>query len=364
MSKTKRRIKHPLLLGMLLYAVIFFIALGVGLRYFWDFIAAYEASRTENVIDAYVAQLTAEDIADGCDGLIAQVDRNLQTEEECRNVILNSLEDTITYAKKSSESTDTRMVYALRCGSKLVGQISLNAVEVDEFGFSRWEAGEAEFDLSFLLVEGISVTVPEDFGVLVNGKLLGEEYIVTRDVHYEALETFYGDYQLPTMVTYETGWSLGTVSLETVNAAGEPVVIDETTDYSTFLDNCSQADRDRLVKFSDAFLARYVAFTGTDRKYSENNYVKLLPYVVLGSDLHQRMAMALDGLGWAQSNGNTLVSIEYHAFTVTGEGKYICDATYVVDTNGREGVVRTTNHVKFVIVQLPGELRVETLTSL
>lgn len=363
MTKTKRRIKHPLLLGMFLYAVVFFIALGVGLRYFWDFIAAYEASRTENIIDGYVAQLTAEDIADACGGLIAQVDTNLQSEDECRKVILDSLEGTITYAKKSSESTDARMVYALRCGSKLVGEISLNAVEVDKFGFSRWEVGEAEFDLSFLLVDGATVTVPEDFGVLVNGKRLEEEYITVRDIHYEALEAFYGGYQLPTMVTYETGCTLGAVALETVNAAGDPVVIDASTDFSTFLDNCSQPDRDRLVRFADVFLERYVAFTGTDRKYSENNYVKLLPYVVLGSDLHQRMSMALDGLGWAQSNGNKLISIEYHSFTAAGDGKYICDATYEVDTNGREGVVRTTNHVRFVIVQLPGELRVEMLTS-
>ena len=75
------------------------------------------------------------------------------------------------------------------------------------------------------------------------------------------------------------------------------------------------------------------------------------------------MSMALDGLGWAQSNGNTLVSINYHHFTNAGDGKYICDVTYEVDTSGREGIVRTTNNVRFVIVDLSGELRVEMLTS-
>ena len=58
MSKTKR-VKHPLLLGMVIYAVIFLATAAVGLRVFWDFIGAFEASRPENVIDEYIGQLTA-----------------------------------------------------------------------------------------------------------------------------------------------------------------------------------------------------------------------------------------------------------------------------------------------------------------
>ena len=364
MTKKKRGIKHPLLLGMTIYAVVFLIAAGVGLFIFWNFIASYEASRPDNTIEDYVSQLTVEDIVDTVDDdLIMQVDTNLQTEEECRKVIMDSLTGEITYAKKTSESTDTRMVYAIRCGSKLVGSVTLNSVEVDKFGFARWEIGEAEFEMSLPLEDCVTVTVPEGFGVLVNGKMLDQSYITVRDIRYDALEDFYDDYQLPTMVTYEAGPFLGTVTLETVDTDGIPVEIDEAADYISFLDNCNESDRARLTKFSDAFLARYVAFTGSAHKSSENNFAKLLPYVVLGSDLHQRMSMALDGLSWAQSNGDTLVSITYHCFTSIGEGKYICDATYEVDTSGREGIVRTTSNVRFVIVELPGELRVEMLTS-
>lgn len=363
MTKTKRCIKHPFLLGMVIYAVVFLVAAGVGLRIFWDFIGAYEASRPDNTIEAYVSQLTAEDIADACSGLITQVDTNIQSEEECRQVIMDALNGKITYAKKTSECTDTQMVYALRCGSKLVGAVTLNTAEVDEFGFSHWVVGQQQFDLSFLLGDPVSVTVPADFGVLVNGKRLDQDYITVEDIRYEVLDDFYDDYQLPVMVTYEAGPFLGSVTLETVNAAGEPVAIDETTDYSRFLDNCSEGDRNRLSDFANTFLARYVAFTGSAHKSSQNNYAKLLPYVVIGSDLHQRMSMALDGLGWAQSKGDTLVSITYHCFTSIGDGKYICDASYEVDTSGREGVVRTTSNVRFVIVDLPGGSRVEMLTS-
>lgn len=363
MTKTKRRIKHPLMLGMVIYAVAFLAAAAAGLGIFWNFIGAYEASRPENTIDAYVSQLRAEDIAEASSELVAMVNHELQTEEECRQAILDSISGDITYAKKTSESTDSEMVYALRCGSRVIGKVILTAVSVDDFGFSHWAIDREVFELSDLLGDPLSVTVPEGFAVTVNGRQLGEAFITVRDIPFENLEAFYDDYQLPTMVTYEVGPFLGDVSLETFDTAGEAVTIDETTDYNSFLNNCTDAEMQRLSNFADQFLARYVAFTGSAHKSSENNYAKLLPYVVMGSDLHKRMSMALDGLSWAQSNGDRLVSITYNQFINIGDGKFICDATYEVDTSGREGVVRTTSCVRFVIVDIPGGPRVEMLTS-
>lgn len=363
MTEIKRRIRHPLLLGMVIYAVVFLAVAAVGLRVFWDFIGAYEASRPDNIMESYVSQLTPEDIAEASSELVAMVNHELQTEEECRFAIQEALSGDITYAKKTSESTDSEMVYALRCGSRVIGTVTLTAVSVDDFGFSHWEVDRQVFELHDLLGDTLSVTVPEDFAVTVNGRQLGEEFITARNIPYENLEAFYDDYQLPTMVTYEVGPFLGKVSLETFDAEGETVVIDETTDYSRFLDNCTETDMQRLSNFADQFLARYVAFTGSAHKSSENNYAKLLPYVVIGSDLHKRMSMALDGLSWAQSNGDRLVSITYNQFIDIGGGKFICDAAYEVDTSGREGVVRTTNYVRFVIVDIPGGPRVEMLTS-
>lgn len=363
MSKTEKRVKHPLLLGMVIYAVLFLALTAGGLYVFWNFMGAYEASRPANCIDAYAEELTAEKIADSSAGLIAQVDHNLQSEEACRQVILDALSGGITYAKKTSECTDDRMVYVLRSGSHIIGSVTMNTTEVDDFGFAHWQIAEETFDLSFLLGGEVSVTVPAEFAVLVNGNPLDSSYITEDGIRYEALESFYDDYTLPTMVTYAAGPFLGTVTTEVVTASSEPIVIDDTTDYDSFLGNCSEADQQRLAKFADRFLARYVAFTGSAHKSSENNYAKLLPYVVLGSDLHKRMSMALDGLSWAQSNGDVLVSITYNRFISIGDGKYICDATYEVDTSGREGIVRTTSNVRFVIVDIPGGPRVEMLTS-
>lgn len=363
MSKTKQRVKHPLLLGMAIYTLVFLAAVAAGLSVFWDFIAAYEASRPENVIKSYASQLTAEYIAMASGDLAEMVNHQLQTEEECLRVIQEAIAEEITYAKKTSESTDNRLVYALRCGSRVIGSATLVPVEIDQFGFSHWKVAQEVFSMEYLMGDVFRITVPEDFVVKVNGRIVGENCIAVSDIHYENLEAFYDDYELPNLVTYEMGPFLGDVTLETLDADGNLVVIDETTDYNAFLSNCREEDCGRLAAFADRFLERYVAFTGSAHKTNINNYAKLLPYVVGGSDLYNRMSMALDGLSWAQSKGDQLVSVTYNQFIDIGDGKFICDATYEVDTYGREGLVRTTSYVRFVIVDLPEGPRVEMLTS-
>lgn len=360
-NKTKS-VKHPLLLGMAIYALIFLLIAGAGLAFFWNYIEAYENSRPGNALDAYISQLTGTYISESCEDLIAQVDPAVQTEEECRQAMEMIVSGGVTYARKSAECTDDKLVYVLRSGSKVVGGITLTPQETDAFGFSRWEVTQEYFDLSFLLNQAVSVTVPEDFAVIVNGKTLDSRNLTETDLHYSDLEAFYGEYDLPTLVTYTAGPSLGEVSLEIHNAQGETVTVDEETDYNAFLDNCSQ-DEARLTEFADTFLTHYIAFTGSANKSSNTNYNKLLQYVVTGSDLHKRMEMALEGLEWAQSRGDKLVSVTHNHCISIGNGKYICDVTYEVDTTGRVGVVRTTSNARFVVVDQGGTLKVEMLKS-
>lgn len=364
MSKDQvRKVKHPLLLGMAVYALVFLAIAAAGLAVFWNYMEAYEASRPTNAIEAYVAELTEEYICGRSQELIDQIDHDLQSEEECRAVLTQAVSGGVTFAKKTSECTDEQMVYVLRCGSRVIGTVTMTTGEAESFGFANWQVTGDSFDLSYLLSEGQQITVPSGFRVSFNGTELDERYIQESGIRYTALEEFYDDYELPTMVTYAVPPILVGGELSVTDGQGNPVVIDGETDMNAFLDNCTQEELDRLKSLADVFLERYVAFTGSAHKSSETNYVKLLNYVVSGSDLHNRMRMALDGLGWAQSNGDILVSVVYNRFVNIGDGRYLCDATYEVDTYGREGLVRTTNYVKFIIVETSGGLKVEMLAT-
>ena len=54
--------------------------------------------------------------------LIAQLDSNLITEEECRTMIDNAVAEGITYAKNNKESTSERHVYMLLSGKQTIGK--------------------------------------------------------------------------------------------------------------------------------------------------------------------------------------------------------------------------------------------------
>lgn len=362
-QKPKKRLKHPLLLAMTIYAGLFLGAAVFGLNVFWKYIDAYEASRPKNTIDAYMEQLTAEHICDQSGDLIDSIDHVLQSEAECREKICAVVESGMTYAKKSSASDDTKTVYVLRCGSQVIGSVTMTAAEVDEYGFTHWQVGEEAFDFSFLIGKADTVTVPSDYPVYYNGVLLDERYMTETDLRYDALDVFYGDYALPTMVTYAAGPVLGEAAMAVTDPDGGEVVIDENTDYNAFLSNCTADETQALDTFARDFVKRYVAFTGSANKTSKSSYDSLIEYVVPDSDLHTRMKLALDGLAWAQSQGDKVVSITVNRLVNIGGGKYICDVTYEVDTSGREGVVRTTNNAKFVIVDSGTGYQVELLIS-
>lgn len=362
MAKKTKRFKHGFLLGMIIYAVVFLTAAFFGLRYFWDFIAAFEESRPLNTINAYMDQLTVEHICDSQTELLKLAEDELVSEETCRQLMLDALKDEITYAKKSSESTDTKTVYVLRSGSRIIGSVTMTATEIDEYNFARWKISEEHFDLSFILAQkSYSVTVPEQFQVYVNGQLLDESYIIESGIKYTAVERLYKDYDLPTMVTYQASVPLGECVGVVKDANGNEIVIDENTDYNVFLDNCTDAEHAELKSFSDAFVESYVTFTGNANDKAKANLKDLMKYVVEDSDLANRMKMALDGLSYAQSKGDEVVSLVINRAISLGEGRYICDVTYEVDTTGRNGVVRTTTNAQIIVVRTEDGMKAESL---
>lgn len=349
--------------GMILYAVIFLVITAAGLAVFWDFIDSYEQSRPQNTVNAYLEGLTAEDMCDGDQELLAQLDANVQTEEQAKQVIRDAVAGELSYAKKSAECTDDRQVYVVRCGSQVIGQIAITAGEPDVYGFRVWSVAEERFDFSWLMSEPVSITVPEDFLVSVNGNVLDESHITQMDIPYGALEEFYGDYMLPTMVTYTADSFLGEAVLAVTDADGNAVEITEETDRNTFLPDCSEAEKTSLHTLVNTFVERYIAFTGSANGAVQSNYNRLAEVLVPDGDLAARLKKAFDGLTYAQSNGDTLLELTMNRYAKLGQGQYLCDFTYIVQTYGRKGAVETTSNMKVIIVETANGLKVEAISS-
>ena len=349
-------------IGMILYAVIFLALLSVGLVFFWNFMDAFEQSRPVNTVKAYVAELTKEDMCENSEELLAGLDENIRSREESCQFIMNSVTEEITYAKKSSASTETQQVYVLRSGKQVIGSFTISAGETDKFGFQNWTVTEENFDFSYLMGQPVSITVPSEFTVSINGQVLDESYIVESGIAYDAVEEFYGDYTLPTKVTYAVDGFLGDLALEVTDAAGNPVEITEETDLNQFLPACSSQKVSELDTFVNGFLKRYVIFTGSANDAASINYVRLKEYLIEGSDLAQRLYSAIDGLNFAQSHGDTIQEVIINRYMDMGGDRYFCDVTYIVQTIGTKGAVNTTNNLKLIILNTEDGLKIEAMT--
>ena len=82
---------------------------------------------------------------------------------------------------ETKESDENTHVYALRCGKQVIGTMTMTRTGQQLGNFTAWEVADEEFDLSYLLSDPISITVPAEFSVYSLGNQLGSSYITRID---------------------------------------------------------------------------------------------------------------------------------------------------------------------------------------
>lgn len=349
--------------GLVIYTVVIMAAIAVGLAVLWDFLKAYEESRPQTALDQFVQQLAAGDFNGQSLDVMDEIDHKIQSEEECRELIQNQLSGEITYAKNVAACTEEKWVYVLRHGSKIVGNVSLIPRDKDRYGFSNWEISSGAADFSMLKGEKLSVTVPSNFSVSVNGVTLDRSYITEDQIQYPELKEFYDNYQLPYLVTYEAGPFLGDLKMEVTDSHGAAVSMDENTDLGQFLNNCTAEEQEKIQEFADIYIKLLVAYGGSTSQNGSANFNRLAQYMVRNGELANRFRSALPNYQFSQNRGNKVVSQTINRMVNIGENRYLCDVTYLVDTNGKQGVVRTTNNVKIILIAEKSRLLAEAMTS-
>lgn len=346
-----------------LYALVLLTAALFGLRYLWNYAAAYEMARPYHAIDRYMEELTPEYICGRASDLIDTVDHHIQSQEACHDVIRGAVSGGITYAKKTSECTDEKMVYILRTGNQVIGRVELAPEGEPLLGFTPWAVSADSYDFSYLLTGTVSTTVPAQFPVYVNGAQLNDSYITEAGIRYSYLEDFYEDYDLPTIVSYRAGPCLGEITLSVTDPEGNPVTIDENTDLNVYLDNCTAEEAAQLDAFMEEFIQRYVRFSNSSSSVSRYNYRELLQNILEDSPLAKRCKEALVGMVYGVSQTYQIKSIGINRCTNIGNDRYLCDVTYVVDIRDRGEMIENVFNMKIIIVRSEGTLKAETLRN-
>lgn len=359
MAKTEKRSRFWL--AAVVYAVVFLGLTAVGLTFFWDFIESYELSRPKHAADAYVAQLTVEDLCEASEQLFSGIDPKLQTHADCCRILEEAVTEPITCAKQASRSDEHSQRYVLRSGKQVIGSFTMEPAQKDRFGFTPWELTGLEADFSYLLGAPLSITVPEDAVVRANAVVLDDSYITRSGIEYPLLAEFYADYDLPTMVTYSVENYLGELSLVAEDRQGKSLQQEE--DPTAFLERCTEKEAAELTPFVTEFLGRYITFCSSSNKAVTRNFSKLSEYLVPDGELVQRLWSAVEGLRFAQSLKDTVTAFSAEHLIRLGEGWYLCDISYTLETVSRSGTVQTTNRMKVIVVETTGGLRVEAMTS-
>ena len=347
-------------LGAGIYAAVALVLIGIGLSCFWDFLSAYEVSRPGHTVDSYMETLNARHILDlAGEDLLAQVDGRLGDGETYKAQVLAALAGKYTCARNISRSTDQTQVYALRLGSQVIGSVQMEQVGQSHWNFTPWAVTGEEFDLSFLLGEKVSVTIPQDYTVLVNGISLPQDCVVEEAIPYPQLAEFAGDYDLPTMVRYEAGPFLGEATVTILDGAGEPV--DLETHAEIFLENCDQGEREKVEKAVEAFIKCYVDFTSCAGEGPIAMLEELNKLMVPRGELARRMRGALDGLYWVTDRHASVSALEVSQVSRLAEDLYFCDVTYTVDTRDITGQVQVESHIKLMFRQTGSGLLAEAM---
>ncbi len=357
----KKRPRRLFPLAMILYAVIFLGVTAFGLRSFWDYMDAYERSRPQNAVDTYAQQLTPEYICKACAPMIEKV--SIQSKETCQKVILDALQGEIICAKNASLSTDTTQVYMIMCGKQVIGTMEMQQEGESSFGFTPWVVTKDSFDLSYLLTESVSITVPNDYPVYFFGTKLTESFITKDHIPYPALKEYYGSYSLPYMITYTAGPFLGQPELLITDPTGTPVQIDENTDLSVFLNNCSPEEIAALDGITETFIHRYVDFISETKNDTMGNYERLTQHLVPDGELANRMYLTLGGLNWVSDRNATVTALDIHRYINIGDNRYLCDLTYEVSTKTYAGATQSVNQIKVIYLKTESGLKAETMVN-
>ncbi len=330
-------------------------------HYVWTYAEEYEATQITPVIEEYMDGLRENLLSAGVVDTIKSMPHEFQTDEECEAVVLDMLQGELHYLRGSSQDPAVA-AYDLLCGENIFGRVFLvqDESKKDELMFPDmlpWKVLRDEFYFTGFYT-GLSVTVPSDYSVMVNGRILDESFITETGIHYDVLEKFYEEYpNLPTKVTYHVDQIFGHIQPVILDRHGAETVIDPAQDDSQFIEPLDEGTVSRMNTFAWDFTRNYLAFNASvqDMTYL---YQLLRPYIVIDSDLDVRLHQAIDGqYGYSHTTAFAFGEARLNNVTALGNGYYIVDVTATATTLQPAGTQYVERNLLITCVDSGGDIR-------
>lgn len=346
--------------GLIIYVLIFLILTVTGLIFFYDWLEAYETTRPYNAVKTYEEALHANGLTEGALASLTGVDRKLQNDSSIAVYAKDLLADA-TLVRSLAKSTADRQVYSVRAEGADVGTVAFRPEGEKKFNFRAYVPAEEDYDFS-ALAETVSLQVPENYTVSVNGVPLDASYLTDSGIRYSTLRDYYDEYtSLPTLVSYTSGGILGTPEMTVTDASGKPVPAEELTE-AHFLDTCTAQDRSRLSDFARDFVFNYVQFTADVGGGHYMYYNQVRQMITSDSPLLDRMAQSLGSFGYTTTRSCNIVADSVNICCPFGKAVYLVDYSYTTKTVGSGDAVEDSRNVRLVVEDNAGTLLVKEMT--
>lgn len=357
MTERKKK-RFSFRMGLALYILVFMVLSAVALTIFYNYIAAFEASRPTQALEAYKTRLM-ENGTDAVDAALSVLDPNIRAPEENRQWAAALLEEA-SFPRISSLSSPDKVVYGVRARDEQVGTVTLTATGKGSYGFTAWELAEESYDFS-AFTHRSEVTIPAGYGFYINGVLQGSDCVTDDAIPYESLADFYDRYEnLPYLVHYESGLYVDDVETSIRDDAGNILTPDQLNE-AYYLNNCPEHIRQLADEFIPVFLGLYVDFSSNLYNSYYYNFMQLRPLVLTDSQLHRRMEQAIGSFGYTTTNAVRILSIETHMITRLSEDRYLADLSYETEITGMGDPVVTTDNIRLVLYEHKDYLMAEAL---
>ncbi|MBQ3211074.1 MAG: hypothetical protein IJB09_06225, partial [Oscillospiraceae bacterium] len=140
-SEKRKRSSRIYWACLIIYGVLIIAAALFALSQVWVYAEEYEASRPNNTMDAYVADLSENLWGDGIAETVSTMAHEVQSDDEVAEHVKNLLKNGISYVRKGGAGNGIN--YSLRCNGNEFGTVTL--VEDDsnaenlKFGMLPWK---------------------------------------------------------------------------------------------------------------------------------------------------------------------------------------------------------------------------------
>lgn len=287
----------------------------------YNFLKAYEASQPEHCVENAV-ELLKSNSDEVYDYLPEEVKTSL-TMDEVKPMISAVLEGKeLSFKRKFVQGNKEAAVFTIKHDKEKIAEISLKkSDEKGSFDTTIWEIDR--IDGLFKKIDAVSISAPEGYKIMADGKELGAENVV------ETKETKIGDLNanatVPKTITYQIKDIYKVPEIKCLGSITGQEIVNSGSGYNYIYgfetnDNLLSEHKDRI----DAIAENYVKYVTNDVRFSA-----ISGYVLNDTKIYKSLSWVAESNVWyAKHSGVEFSEKTYSDFKVYNQDCFSCNVKF------------------------------------